>query len=167
MPADPNRAKEALKREITELAAIYDTICETLSSQRADSNIIDVYALYDFVSALLMQLDPKFESKLRPKSRNAVTLLEICAVIQPADDMSDNTSHNKRRQEVLPLFFDYDKLYYDTNAIDAAMTTARCTQKQKTVLWALILQCIRQSQEKSTIGTDATVTGEYENEGYV
>jgi hypothetical protein len=160
MPAHPNRAKEALKREITELAAIYDTICETLSSQRADSNIIDVYALYDFVSALLMQLDPNFESKLRPKSRNSVTLLEICAVIQPADD----TSHNTRRQAVLPLFFDYDKLYYDTNAIDAAMTTARCTQKQKTILWNLILQCITQSQEKSTIGQDITVTKELENE---
>ncbi len=152
MPAKRNTGKEALKREITELAAIYDTICETLSSQRADSNIIDVYALYDFVSALLLQLDPKFESKFRPKSRNAVTLLAICAVIRPADD----TSHETRPQELLPLFFDYDKLYYDTNAIDAAMTTARCTQKQKTVLWPLILQCITQSQENLSTGADAT-----------
>jgi hypothetical protein len=152
MPADPNRSKEALKREITELAAIYDTICETLSSQRADSNIIDVYALYDFVSALLMQLDPKFESKLRPKSRNAVTLLEICAVIESKND----TSHKTRPQKLLPLFFDYDKLYYDTNAIDAAMTTARCTQKHKTILWQLILKCITQSQEKIIIGADMT-----------
>jgi hypothetical protein len=162
MPADPNRVKEALKREITELAAIYDTICETLSSQRADSNIIDVYALYDFVSALLMQLDPKFDSKLRPTSRNAVTLLEICAVIEQKND----TSHKTRPQGLLPLFFDYDKLYYDTNAIDAAMTTARCTQKQKTILWNLILQCITQSQEKSTIGQDITVTKELENEPF-
>jgi len=163
MPADPNRAKEAaLKREITELAAIYDTICETLSSQRADSNIIDVYALYDFVSALLMQLGPNCQSKLRPISRNAVTLLEICAVIEPKND----TSHKTRPQELLPLFFDYDKLYYDTNAIDAAMTTARCTQKQKTVLWALILQCITQSQEKSIIGADATVTKQLEDQSF-
>ena len=160
MSAAENRAKVALKREITELAAIYDTICETLSSQRADSNIIDVYALYDFVSALLMQLDPKFESKLRPKSRNAVTLLAICEVIRPADD----TSHETRPQQLLPLFFDYDKLYYDTNAIDAAMTTARCTQKQKQFLWPLILQCITQSQEKSTIAADATLS---EQEEYV
>lgn len=160
MLAEPNRAKQALKREITELAAIYDTICETLSSQRADSNIIDVYALYDFVSALLMQLDPNFESKLRPTSRNAVTLLQICAVIEPTND----TSHKTRPQELLPLFFDYDKLYYDTNAIDAAMTTARCTQKQKTVLWPFILQCITQSQEKSTIGADMSWHKQNEHE---
>ena len=158
MSATQNRAKQAQMREMTELAAIYDTICETLSSQRADSNIIDVYALYDFVSALLIQMDPDSYSKSRPKSRNAVTLLAVCALIRPEEDNAP--------QDVLPLFFDYDKLYYDTNAIDAAMTTARCTQRQKTVLWPLILQCITQSQEKSTIGADATVRHAYEHVEY-
>ena len=169
MSVQQNRAKQAQKREMTELAAIYDTICETLSSQRADSNIIDVYALYDFVSALLIQLDPDFESKLRPKSRNASTLLALCAPIQPAQIISQEM----RAQHVLPLFFDYDKLYYDTNAIDAAMTTARCTQKQRAVLWPLILQCILQSQEKSTSAPDAAAYNAQEHrpnrsdEGYV
>jgi hypothetical protein len=159
MSATQNRVKQAQMREMTELAAIYDTICETLSSQRADSNIIDVYALYDFVSSLLIQMDPDSYSKSRPKSRNAVTLLAVCALIRSGED---NAS-----QDVLPLFFDYDKLYYDTNAIDASMTTARCTQRQKTVLWPLILQCITQSQEKSTIGADATVIHVYEHVTYV
>ena len=159
MSVHENRAKQAQKREMTELAAIYDTISETLSSQRADSNIIDVYALYDFVSALLMYVEPDADSELRPKSRNSVTLL---AVYAPRDKTIS-------QQDVLPLFFDYDKLYYDTNAIDAAMTTAGCTRKQKAVLWPFILQCITQSQEKSTTGEDITVTRglEHKNFGYV
>ncbi len=163
MSATQNRAKQAQIREITELAAIYDTICETLSSQRADSNIIDVYALYDFVSALLIQMDPDSYMKSRPKSRNTVTLLAVCALIQSEEDISQEI----RTQDVLPLFFDYDKLYYDTSAIDAAMTTARCTKRQKTVLWPLILQCITQSQEKTTIGPDATARHVYRDEAYV
>ena len=133
---------------MTELAAIYDTICETLSSQRADSNIIDVYTLYGFVSALLMQLHPDSESQLGLKSRNAATLLAVRVLMARTEAIPP--------QSVLLLFFDYDKLYYDTNAIDAAMTTARCTQKQKTVLWPLILQCITQSQENLSTRADAT-----------
>lgn len=161
MPVHENRAKQAQKREMTELAAIYDTICETLSSQRADSNIIDVYALYDFVSALLMYVDSDADSELRPKSRNSATLLAVYALARPRYKTIS-------QQDVLPLFFDYDKLYYDTNAIDAAMTTARCTQKQKAVLWSLILQCILQSQEKSTSGPDATYREhEYVHDGDV
>ena len=132
---------------MTELVAIYDTICETLSSQRADSNIIDVYTLYDFVSALLMQLHPDSESQLGLKSRNAATLLAVRVLMARTEAIPP--------QSVLLLFFDYDKLYYDTNAIDAAMTTARCTQKQKAVLWPLILQCILESQQNSTSGEDA------------
>ena len=147
MSVKQNRAKQAQKREMTELAAIYDTICETLSSQRADSNIIDVYTLYDFVSALLMQLHPDSESQLGLKSRNAATLLAVRVLMVPTEAIPP--------QDVLLLFFDYDKLYYDTNAIDAAMTTARCTQKQKAVLWPLILQCIVESQQNSTSESDA------------
>ena len=148
MSVQQNRAKQAQKREITELAGIYDTICETLSSQRADSNIIDVYTLYDFVSALLMQLHPDSESQLGLKSRNAATLLAVRVLMAQTEAIAP--------QAVLLLFFYYDKLYYDTNAIDAAMTTARCTQKQKAVLWPLILQCILESQQNSTSGADAT-----------
>ena len=144
------KRKQLAKRHTTELSAIYDTICETLSSQRADSNILDVYVLYDFVSVFLMQQDPDDESKLGPKSRHAATLLALCEVIRTED------GEIPPQQAVLPLLFDYDKLYYDTNAIDAAMTTARCTQKQKTVLCPLILQCITQSQENLSTGADAT-----------
>ena len=144
------KRKQLAKRHTTELSAIYDTICETLSSQRADSNILDVYVLYDFVSVFLMQQDPDDESKLGPKSRHAATLLALCEVIQLEG------GGIPLQQGVLPLLFDYDKLYYDTNAIDAAMTTARCTQKQKAVLWPHILDCIDESQKKTTIGADTT-----------
>lgn len=166
MPVQENRAKQAQNREMTELAAIYDTICETLSSQRADSNIIDVYVLYDFVSALLVHLEPHADSELRPKSRNSATLVTMYALARPRHATMS-------QQDVLPLFFDYDKLYYDTNAIDAAMTTARCTQKQRAVLWPLILQCILQSQEKSTSAPDAAahdtqqIRPHRSDEGYV
>ena len=148
--ARDKKRKQLAKRHTTELSAIYDTICETLSSQRADSNILDVYVLYDFVSVFLMQQDPDDESKLGPKSRHAATLLALCEVIRPEGE------EIPPQQAVLPLLFDYDKLYYETNAIDVAMTTARCTQKQKAVLWPLILDCIDESQKKTTIGADAT-----------
>lgn len=144
------KRKKLAKRHTTELSDIYDTICETLSSQRADSNILDVYVLYDFVSVLLMQQDPDDEIKLGPKSRHAATLLALCEVMWPEEEGIS------RQQAELHLFFDYDKLYYDTNAIDAAMTTARCTQKQKAVLWPYILDCIDESQKKTTIAADAT-----------
>lgn len=154
------KRKQLAKRHTTELLAIYDTICETLSSQRADSNILDVYVLYDFVSVFLMQQDPDDESKLGPKSRHAATLLALCEVISEDGEIPP-------QQAVLPLLFDYDKLYYDTNAIDAAMTTARCTQKQKAVLWPLILDCIDESQKKTTIGVDATYRKHKYNAEYV
>jgi hypothetical protein len=143
--------KNAKKRQIAELSAIYHTIYETLSSQGADANILDVYVLYDFVSILLMQLYAEDAGEFQSKSRCAATLYALVVEMQPYD------GNIPRQKDILPLFFDYDKLYYDTNAIDAAMTTARCTKNQKAVLWPSILECIAESQKKTTIGADASV----------
>ena len=146
---------KANKHQIEELSAIYHAICETLSSQRADANILDVYVLYDFVSVLLMQLYAEDKGEFQPNPRCAATL---CALVMKlgADDESP-----PRQKDILHLFFDYDKLYYDTNAIDAAITTARCTKNQKAVLCPMILECIAESQKKTTIGRDASVIEEY------
>lgn len=142
--------KNAKERQIAQLSAIYHTVCETLSSQRADANILDVYVLYDFVSVLLMHLYAEDTGGFQPKQTCTATLYALVVEMQPDDRIIP------RQKDMLPLFVDYDKLYYDTNAIDAAITTARCTKNQKAVLWPLILDCITESQNKTTMGADAT-----------
>lgn len=128
-----NNAKE---RQIAQLSAIYHAICETLSSQRADANILDVYVLYDFVSCLLMKLYVDKTDTTPPVKLKYTATLYALGKHMPLDP-----------EDMLYLFFDCDKLYYDTNAIDAAITTARCTNIQRRMLWSMILQCIAESQK--------------------
>lgn len=116
--------------ELTQLIVIYDKVCQTLLSCPVESDLLDVYTLYDFVSVILIEAIRDLQGPLNTKSTNTQRLSEVCSQVH----------------DVPASFFDCDKLYYDKTEIAQAMSSAGCTEVQQDVLCRNIKRLFQSSQ---------------------
>jgi hypothetical protein len=131
------------------LISMYDKVLTTLKVAPADSNIVDLYTVYDFVSMYLSSVMK--DKSIKTTSINATRLRHAIEHVDSSQAMS--------------VFFDCDKTYYGKLNLAGAMTTAGFTPEEQALFQRIANLLIKPMSHRTSTSTHQSDDQNEEGQG--
>jgi hypothetical protein len=129
--------------------SMYDKVLAALKEAPADSNIVDLYTVYDFVSMFLSGV--MIDKTIKITSINATRLRHA-------------TEHISEQNQAMPAFFDCDKTYYGKLNLAGAMTTAGYTPEEQAWFQRIANKMIKPISHRPSASTHHSIFTDQDEE---